>query len=198
VRKLLACCGFALAVFCSQETVRGSVVVTLSEVGSDVVASGRGTLNLAALSFQKSGGSFSFITANVASIILGPTYGAFAAGYSNISGPNNFGPGSVLSATSGFGDLFGLLGQGGTPLLTVPAGYVSGSELLSGATWVGKSFARLGVTPDTYVWTWGTGSTADSFTLQIGGTETAIPEPGTLGLFALTGLGLMVRRRVRG
>jgi hypothetical protein len=196
VRKLLACCGFALAVFCSQESVRGSVVVTLSELGSDVVASGRGTLNLAALSFQRSGGTISFITANVASIVLGPTSG-FAAGYSGISGPYDFGGGTVLSATSGFGDVFGLLGQGGTPLLTVPQDYTSGTDLLSRTTWVGKNFASLGVTPGTYVWTWGTGSTADSFTLQIGGTATAIPEPGTLGLFALTGLGLMVRRRVR-
>ena len=198
MRNLLACCGFAFAVFCSQESARGSIVVTLSEVGSDVVASGSGTLNVAALSFEKSGGSFSFMTANVASIILGPTSG-FAAGYSGISGPYNFGGGgSVLSATSGFGDVFGLLGQGGTPLLTVPQDYTSGTELFGRTTWGGKNFATLGVTPGTYVWTWGTGSTADSFTLQIGGTSTATPEPGTFGLFALAGPGLMVLRRVRG
>ena len=169
MRNLFACCGFALALVCSQQGAKGAVVLTLSEIGSDVVASGSGTLNLAALNFDHEGGAFSLLGANVASIIVGPTFGESAAGYGGISGPNNFGPGFVaLKATSGFGDLFGLLGQGGTPLLTVPEGYTSGSALFGRATWAGKSFASLEVTPGKYVWTWGTGATADSFTLQIG------------------------------
>jgi len=195
VRNAIACCGFALALVCSQQHATGGVVLTLSEVGSDVVASGSGTLNLAALNFDHEGGAFSLIGANAASIIVGPTFGESAAGYGGISGPNNFGPGFVsLKATSGFGDLFGLLGQGGTPLLTVPEGYISGSSLFGRATWTGKSFASLEVTPGKYVWTWGTGPTADSFTLQIGETATAIPEPATWGLFALIGLVVLCRR----
>jgi hypothetical protein len=49
--------------------------------------------------------------------------------------------------------------------------------------------ASLGVTPGTYEWTWGSGVTADSFTLQIG--AVAVPEPATLLVFALP-LGLIV------
>ena len=195
MRNLFACCGFALALVCSQQGAKGAVVLTLSEIGSDVVASGSGTLNLAALNFDHEGGAFSLIGANAASIIVGPTFGESAAGYGGICGPNNFGPGFVsLKATSGFGDLFGLLGQGGTPLLTVPEGYTSGSSLFGRATWTGKSFASLEVTPGKYVWTWGTGATADSFTLQIGVASTGVPEPGTFGLLALTGLFVLCRR----
>jgi hypothetical protein len=52
------------------------------------------------------------------------------------------------------------------PLLTVPAGYVSGTALSDSATYSGATFATLGVTPGTYVWTWGTGAN-QNFTLKI-------------------------------
>ena len=51
-------------------------------------------------------------------------------------------------------------------VLIVPRGYVSGTFLSNSATWSGKTFATLGVTPGTYVWTWGTGAN-QNFTLQI-------------------------------
>jgi hypothetical protein len=50
--------------------------------------------------------------------------------------------------------------------LTVPRGYVSGTALSGMATYTGKTFATLGVTPGTYVWTWGIGRN-QNFTLQI-------------------------------
>ena len=52
------------------------------------------------------------------------------------------------------------------PLLIVPRGYVSGTFLSDSATYSGKTFATLGVTPGTYVWTWGTGAN-QNFTLKI-------------------------------
>jgi hypothetical protein len=56
------------------------------------------------------------------------------------------------------------------------------------------TFASLGVTPGTYVWTWGTGAD-QSFTLEIG----TAPIPAALPLFAtgLGGLGLIGWRRKR-
>lgn len=54
----------------------------------------------------------------------------------------------------------------------------------NGATWLDETFAGLGLTPGTYVWTWDSG--ADSFTLEIGQT----PLPAAFPLFA-TGLGAM-------
>src|SRR5205085_7185414 len=61
-------------------------------------------------------------------------------------------------------------GQVGTGLI-VPTGYVSGTALSDTATYSGRTFATLGVTPGTYVWTWGTGAN-QNFTLQ---TKTPVP-----------------------
>ena len=51
-------------------------------------------------------------------------------------------------------------------VLSVPRGYVSGTFLSGSATYSDASLATLGVTPGTYVWTWGTGAN-QNFTLQI-------------------------------
>jgi hypothetical protein len=73
---------------------------------------------------------------------------------------------------------------------------VSGTSVSDLTTFAGDTFASLGVTPGTYVWTWGSGATADSFTLQIGPAQT-VPEPASLTLLAvgLAGLGMVLHRR---
>ena len=83
----------------------------------------------------------------------------------------------------------GLFGQ-----LSVPDGYVSGAALLSSATWNNATFASLGVTPGTYVWTWGTGGPNQNFTLIIGGA--GVPDGGsTVSLLGFALLGLAALRR---
>jgi hypothetical protein len=67
----------------------------------------------------------------------------------------------------------------------VPSLYVSDTALSDSTTYNNATFATLGVTPGTYVWTWGAGAD-QSFTLEIGTT----PIPAALPLFA-TGLGAM-------
>jgi hypothetical protein len=52
--------------------------------------------------------------------------------------------------------------------LIVPFDYVSGDPLSASSTYVGATIASLGMTPGEYVWTWGSGDTADSFTLNVG------------------------------
>ena len=52
------------------------------------------------------------------------------------------------------------------PALIVPRGYVSGTFLSDSATYSDATFATLGVTPGTYVWTWGSGAN-QNFTLKI-------------------------------
>ena len=192
MRNLFACFGFALALLCAQQNANGGVVVTLSEIGSDVVASGSGTLNLTALTFNGSGpGGSVFIDPDSNIIVVGPgPVAGMASVYGGVfSGPSSFGPGGPTAVSSGSGDLFAY----GDQEVLVPVGYVSGSPLSGTSTWVGTSFSDLGVTPGTYIWTWGTGATADSFTLQIG-QPSAVPEPGTLGALALAGLGFVVFR----
>jgi hypothetical protein len=82
-----------------------------------------------------------------------------------------------------------------TSVLALPENYVSGSPLSDSSTYDNQNFASLDVTPGVYVWTWGSGATADSFTLDIGAAP-AVPEPASLTLLgvALAGLGVARRR----
>ena len=102
----------------------------------------------------------------------------------NFDGPTVIGGGvDQVTASSGSGDMFGIDFETGA--LTVPDGYVSGDPLSSSSTYAFKSFQSLGIAVGSYTWTWGSGDTADSLTLNVG----PIPVPGTA---ALLGLGLAV------
>jgi len=83
--------------------------------------------------------------------------------------------------------------------LYLPNGYVSDTSVSNLTTFSGATFASLGVTPGTYVWTWGSGATTDSFTLQFGSAPTGVPEPASLALLSagVVGLGLVRRKRTR-
>jgi hypothetical protein len=52
-------------------------------------------------------------------------------------------------------------------ILVVPVGYVSGNALSNSMTFNNATLDSLGVTPGTYVWTWGDGAN-QRFTLRIG------------------------------
>ena len=78
--------------------------------------------------------------------------------------------------------------------LGVPHGYVSGATLSDSMTFNNATFASLGVTPGTYVWTWGTGLENQNFTLVIGGA--GVPDGGsTVSLLGFVLLGLAAVRR---
>ena len=139
-------------------------VVMLEEVGANVVASGSGVLDLTGLSAP--GGFFGYpgIGAGAAVIELGPVCDTCEwFDYTGISGPANFGSGTGFNASSGIGDFVGVFGAEG--VLVTPVDY-SGALLTSTDTFSGSSYASLGVTPGTYVWTWGPGAD-QNFTLDI-------------------------------
>ena len=101
--------------------------------------------------------------------------GAVPAGidiYTGVTGPATFGNGGEFDTNLGSGDFVGIDDSEG--FLGVPTGYVSGHALTSSATWNNATFASLGVTPGTYVWTWGTGLPDQNVTLIIG---RALPTP---------------------
>ena len=180
--------------------------VTLQQVGSNVVATGSGPINLTGLTFAPSGQVIdgAFIQPIAARIQTGPTgLVNFDLYRGLVTGPTSFGSGLTASASSGSGDFVGIQvfnfdGVGPNGILFVPQGYVSGAALSDSMIFNNATFASLGVIPGTYVWTWGTGLPNQNFTLIIGGV--GVPDGGsTVSLlgFALLGLATL-RRKLRG
>jgi hypothetical protein len=63
-------------------------------------------------------------------------------------------------------------------------------------TFNNATFATLGVTPGTYVWTWGTGLPNQNFTLIISQAGAGVPDGGsTVSLLGFALLGLAALRR---
>jgi hypothetical protein len=86
----------------------------------------------------------------------------------SFTGPENFGTGTfAFFADAGTGDVFGL-DFGPAKILLVPDEYVSGDPLDGSSTYVGETFASIGMKEGSYTWTWGFGDTLDSLTLNIG------------------------------
>ena len=166
--------------------------IDVTQQGSNVVATGSGSIDLTGLTFHDSGdlvGSFTEPTFGV--LVVGPAQITAFTSYSGITAPGNLGPGAGAGASSGSGDLVGPDIAGSLPVLIVPEGYASGDLLSDSATWDGTTLSTLGLTPGTYTYTWDSG--ADSLAINIG-----VPEPASLTLLAsaLFGLGLgAVRRR---
>ncbi len=163
--------------------VQASFDFTVQELGGDVVVNGAGTLDLTDLTQEGSDPNVPFIYPS-ADILTAGAAGTLT-GYSGVSGPAAFGPGSNFGeASAASGSLAGLGGREGSNIwVVVPEGYLSGSALSNAATFDDATFASIGLTPGTYVYTWGSGAHADSLTVQIG-----VPEPTTWAMLAL-GLG---------
>ena len=168
--------------------------VTLQQVGSNVVATGSGPINLTGLTLQFSGptNNGSSINAALGIIATGPSK-ANTDLYNGYTGPASFGSGGTFFANTGSGDFVVIQGSlGAGPFLYVPQGYVSGAALSDSMTFNNATFASLGVIPGTYVWTWGTGLPNQNFTLHIG----SVPDGGsTVSLLGFGLLGLAVLRR---
>ena len=177
-------------------------VATMTEVGPNVVVTGSGSIDLAGLIINPdatNGLPPSAVWPSAGTILLGPPgtdLSELAQFYIPFSGPSNFGPGGpTVPSSSGTGDRVGVRQDPAVTGITVPFGYVSGAPLSDSSTYDGATLASLGATPGTYVWTWGSGRDADSFTLDITDHVVATPEPASLALFATGVLALTLRRR---
>jgi hypothetical protein len=175
--------------------VQAGYVVTLKEVGNDVVATGSGPIDLTGLSFDNVFSAQAGISPINGAIITGPasatSFDAYTA-FLGITGPTTFGSGGTTLADSGSGDIVGI--NGSSKVLGVPLGYVSGSPLSDTSTYLNQTFSSLGVIPGTYEWTWGTGPN-QNFTLII--PTAAIPEPTSLALLGTALAGLLLAGTIR-
>lgn len=55
----------------------------------------------------------------------------------------------------------------GATLLILKSGYISGSAMQSSSNYANQTIRSLELTPGTHVWTWGSGPTSDSLTINI-------------------------------
>jgi hypothetical protein len=208
VSRSSARAAFALVALLASVTLPGAagaaVIIRVQEGPAGVSVSGGGSLNLSALTRFATEGTTS--TASLSptgpTAVVGATSFVQSDIYSGIVAfPANFGPGRSSRPPSAMGDIFGVsfgLTLPLVPFLVVPDGYVSGDPLSGSMRFDGANFASLGATPGVYVWSWGTGATADSFTLIIGDQPAPepIPLPASLALLGAALLGLAATRRV--
>jgi hypothetical protein len=177
--------------------LHASFVFTLSQVGPNVVVTGAGTLNLSALSAGSIGQIGSFIQPNTGYLAVGGSTTEYGLG----GDPMAFGAGNFTFPTSAIGDVVGVQGDPGfqsSPRIFVPLGYISGSALSNSMTFNNATFSSLGFTPGTYTFSWGTGATADSFTVTSvvpEGCVSALLGIGLAGLFAAHWLASFRHRR---
>jgi hypothetical protein len=177
--------------------------VTLKQVGFHVVATGSGAFDLTGLPDPGTASAQSLINPFIGNIVTGSSNapsGACDAYEAAITGPSSFGRGPETFASSGTGDIAGMLFFGGRDsLLLVPEGYVSGTALSDSATYNNTTLISLFVTPGTYVWTWGDGAD-QRFTLQVGSVGVPrVPDGGsTVSLLGCALLGLAALRRKLG
>jgi hypothetical protein len=170
---------------------QATFTATIDQVGTNVVVTGSGTIDLTDLSFfQTVGGLVSGIFPQEGVLSVGgSTSGTSVDRYKGISGPA-FGSGGFFLANSSSGALVGV-----GSLLDVPQGYVSGTSLLDTATYNNATFAKLGITPGTYTSTWGTGVHEDSFIINA--VSGSVPDTGSTLMLLVIPVGLMFLARFR-
>ena len=160
-------------------------IVTLEQVGSNVVATGSGAIDLTGLPVIGQGDSLSAIAPVVAVITTGPAFRVQVNLYGlGLVGPTMFGSGFTSFASSGSGDFVGI--HGDERFLFLPQGYVSGHALSDSSTYNGATFGSLGLKPGTYKWTWGTGAN-QNFTVNVG-----VPDSGSTDALLLLGLAALL------
>src|SRR5438477_1412679 len=122
-----------LAWLLSVRPAQAGYIVTLQQVGPDVVATGSGRIDLTGLTKAPFTGLYFHpeITPADAVMRTGPTFTGGVTLYGGASGPTSFGSGGTTLASNGSGNMVGI----SNGALSVPNGYVSGTALSDNATY---------------------------------------------------------------
>ena len=174
-----------------------TLTFNIQEVGSDVVVSASGAVNLS--NWGSLGSSFSH-----SSGFLNPSTGLAVVGAGqlwyypepSLGSPNPImGPGSLSTSTSFTGDVVGVaVNISGNSELYIKQNYVSGSALSGTATYANTTLSLLGFNPTStsYAYTKGT----DTIVFNIGSVPTPVPEAsGSIAGVGLALAGLYQLRR---
>ena len=153
--------------------------ITISEVGSNVVMTASGTIDLTGLTLvQSNAGPYGGggLGGGSATFLMGTTNVYFNEYSGFTSVPSNFGTsGGGMGSTSSSGDVFGVITQGVPPyLLVVPTGFTSGGQISSTQTFNNQTFSSLGLVEGTYTYTWGSGK---SLSVVVGVASNSTPTP---------------------
>jgi hypothetical protein len=183
------------------DQARAEFIIEFSQQGNNVVATGTGSLNLTALTFRVSPELSAAVNPSLGTTIAGP--GGLVDEYyaPSMPPPPAFGTGLNTYVSSGTGATVGDGVYTNVPPwgydVIVPFDYRSGGSLSDSSTYDNTTFSKLGLTPGTYTYSWGSGPTADDIKIVV---PSAAPEPATLtllatGCAAFGGLRLSRRRR---
>ena len=145
--------------------------LTIYQDGPDVVWSGTGRLNTTGLIANGTQNLTAGFQSSQAIWAVGQTTppGPTLDIYSGVTTyPNSFGSPGGIGTPLGNGDTVGILPNGINRNLLVPTGYSSNASLNGYTRYANTTIAGLGLTPGTYLYSWGSGGTAGSITLTIG------------------------------
>jgi hypothetical protein len=178
--QLFRCVGVLAALLMVSGVSQAAIIVTAVETGGNVVFSTPGgTLNTSGLTSFGLETDAALVNPAAGKLVLGGPSGFYTI-YSGVTGPADFGSGALATPDSASGGRI-FLGPG-------VVGFTGSSIGTSMMTFNSATFLSLGITPDTYTWTWG----GDSITLNA-----VVPVPAAVWLFgsALLGLGAVRRKK---
>jgi hypothetical protein len=189
----------AVLTFLTPSAAKAALIITAKEVGTDVVFSASGTVNLTGLSFSRAEPSFAGILPDhrpfpPALVIGGVGTGSTILGTTAYEGlidfPEIIGTGIAFHRfDSTTGDRFGFANNNNLPEIFLPLGYVSGTLLAGTSIASDETFTTLGISPGTFTWNWGADTNADTAIFEV------IPEPFTSLLLLVAGVAFYILRR---
>lgn len=207
INMKLMVAGVAIALaFGGGPVCNGAVMITMEESGNDVTATLSGAITnwtgaTLTVGTTQTGGIVNRVAPSDTAFLFvnGPSLGAGTSltRYSAPTYPTSLGPGTTIvdANTSTASTVLYILGRQ-LDNIFIADSYALNTPITGVLNWQNQTFGNMGLTPGSYIWSWGDPSTpgqGDKITLNI------VPEPATYAI-ALAGLacsGYVMRRRKR-